>query len=528
LVVLVTIGFFAIGLLTQNALVVSFFNNYLSPVFGPIFNYQIGGVPLKYSGEYLGCVWENSFFAKLANPSSIGFGAAESSDIFDVCKQELLNADEIGCTECFDIGVDAPNQRILAGTGQSALYIMRIGAQQEEFCYTNLFADQECQPLTPAAAPKIFLKTNFGDKEPQTNLNLGGVLDPSVITDTPVTAVVTLEGDQFCDGSTTAIEASGVLEYTYRTEGSAPIIIRASGTDQTLFAGRNPISLPGPLKLDIIPDSLSAGGSYEENLNTISFLFIKLRNAGSGTATIKDLTLTQIFPETKGELENLGCAGPAVQSIETLPGSESDRTRTKITFGGQGIGINPSDRSSTILCQFKISGVDVPTGSSLTYIIIGEATYNYRLERDAPNIIVDQTACTQSQTGTNNDESENVESDDGTTMTKSGATGFPGGKIIIGGTLSQTNSVNTQTFDVEDGAIYSIKMNDCESGELGPYLSVKVKINNQLFTDTEGYACSDNFEYSIPINNDVDERTLQIESRNGWTGEYEIEITKTN
>lgn len=402
LVILIPVGIFLFGVFTGNQFVNSFFTGTFGPIFGQLFNYPVNGVPLKYTGEYVSCVWENSWFTRITPGSNFGQSATE--DVLDFCKQELLNADEIGCTECFDIGVEAPNQRVLAGTGQSALYIMRIGAQQEEFCYTNLFADQECQPLTPAAAPKIYLKTNFGDKEPQTNLNLGGVLDPAVITDTPLTAVVTMEGNQFCDGKTTAVEANGVLEYTYRTEGSAPIVVRASGTDQALFAGRNPISLPGPLKIDMIPDSLSAGGSYEDDLNTIAFLFIKLRNAGSGTATIKDLTLTQIFPETKGELPyltegNLGCTGPAVQSIENIPVSERDRTKTKITFGGEGIVVNPSDRSSTILCQFELSGVDVPEGSSLTYIIIGEATYNYKLERDAPNIIVDQTSCNATATG---------------------------------------------------------------------------------------------------------------------------------
>lgn len=393
-------AFLLVGYMAPIPLVQSFIQIYVIDPLSGLGNYQVDGVPLRDTPEYLGCVWENSWFSRLTNPS-LALSSQQNSDVFDFCKQDLLAADEIGCTECFDIRMEVPNQRVLAGTGQQALYIMRVSAAEEEFCYTNLFADQECQPLTPAADPKIYLNTNFGNREPETNLNLGGVLDPQVITDTPLTAVVTIpkEGEEvnFCDGRTNFIEAKGVIEYRYRTEGSAPIVVRASGTDQTFFAARNPISLPGPLKIDIIPDSYSTGGSYEEGLNNIAFVFIKLRNAGFGNVAVKDLTLTQIYPETRGDLKNLGCAGPAIESIETLPGSEPGLTDTRITFVGDGIRVNPSDRSSTILCRYDLTGANVPTGSSLTWIMIGEATYDYTLVRQAPNIIVDQSSCSVQQ-----------------------------------------------------------------------------------------------------------------------------------
>jgi hypothetical protein len=115
---------------------------------------------------------------------------------------------------------------------------------------------------------------------------------------------------------------------------------------------------------------------------------------------VNDLTLTQLYPETRGDLKLVkleespdGCTGPAIESIETLPPTESGLTKTKITFKQDAVKLNPNDRSSTILCMFDVTDLSVPAGSSLTYILIGEANYDYTLTREAPNIIVDQTLC---------------------------------------------------------------------------------------------------------------------------------------
>lgn len=403
---LVVVGLFAVAGITfffANAAFQSIFGFAIAP-FHSLLGQQVGGVPLKDTGTYLTCVWKNSFFYKLGNPGSISLSDSTNTDLFEICKQDLVGAQEIGCSECFEISVEPLNPRVFAGTGQKAIFSARVSARDKEFCYNDLFGERTCQPLTPAAEGKISIDAGENVKaELQSNLNLcqAGIssiscseIDPAIISVTPLTVVGSVGADQLCGSKTNAIEAKATLEYIYRTEGSAPIYIQKAKigeTKQVNFNARDPITLPGPVKVDIIPDAYLTGNTYNPLLTNNFFVFVKFRNVGEGGAEVQRLELKQIAPEKTSPLSFKGCSGPIDDK-----GQESNGVITvvpeKDTFT-----LSPTERSGTILCEFAIPA-DLKSDLS-TYIITGAATYNYTLQRESSSVIIDQTRCGKEASG---------------------------------------------------------------------------------------------------------------------------------
>ncbi len=368
--------------------------NLIATPIKPVLNQQIGGVPLSSSWDYLGCVWENSFFYKLANPGGINFGEATNIDLFEFCKQDLVGAQEIGCSECFDISLEALNPRVFAGTGQEALVSARVQAVEEEFCYSDLFGERTCQPLTPAANSQITILANenikakieggLGICSTQENILTCNELDPAIITDTPLTVVGRIDADQFCDGKTRAIDAEATLQYTYRTEGSAQINIRKFTVQESapFVSTRNPITLPGPVKIDIIPDAYFTENIYKVGLSSNAFLFVKFRNVGEGDASVKNVQLKQILPEGALPLTLVRCAGPIVPIEGPIASDTIDIKIKENSFT-----LSPTERSGTILCNFALP--KEAKDEITTYIITGSAIYDYELRRTASSIIVE-------------------------------------------------------------------------------------------------------------------------------------------
>lgn len=394
-------GIIIIGAVTfffSNALFQSIFGFAIAP-FHSLLGQPVGGVPLKDTGTYLGCLLEKSFSYVIPSPSTLNtISSSGVTDFFELCKQDLVGAQEIGCSECFEISVEPLNPRVFAGTGQKAIFSARVSAQDKEFCYNDLFGERTCQPLTPAAGGKISIDAGENVKaDLQSNLNLceAGTssvtcdeIDPAIISVTPLTVVGSVGADQLCGGKTNAIEARATLEYIYRTEGSAPIYIQKAKIGETKQANlnaRDPITLPGPVKVDIIPDAYLTGNTYNPLLTNNFFVFVKFRNVGEGGAEVQRLELKQIAPEKTSPLGFKGCSGPIDDK-----GQEADGVITvvpeKDTFT-----LSPTERSGTILCEFAIPA-DLK-GELSTYIITGAAIYNYTLQRESSSVIIDQTRC---------------------------------------------------------------------------------------------------------------------------------------
>jgi len=343
--------------------------------------FQVFKSQASYSLDYAGCITGNlgKFNPGDVTAGSNNFEGFLFGPIIEFCDQKLgTNADEIGCTECFDISVEAPNSRLVANRGQDAIIRATISAAETEFCYNNLIGEEACQPTIPAANPEIKITTKDGSYDIKlqgrcVGTNACNELDPNILPFTVIGRIK--DSKQFCDVD--AINVRGNLKYTYRTEGSAAITIRAAGSEEPFFSGRNPITLPGPVKVDIIPDSFLGTGTYEQGIDLDSFVFIRFRNQGEGTAKITKLELTQITPE----------------GATALP-EKCD--------GISGIELDSQAKSTSVLCTYNLEGVQL-VGDSTTYIIIGEATYEYELERRAGSIVVDKSFCGEPRVTTDED-----------------------------------------------------------------------------------------------------------------------------
>lgn len=368
----------------------------------PIWNQQIGGVPLADMGKYLGCVWENSIFFKfgdlVSNPGNIGLGTGATNPL-DYCKQDLAAAQDIGCTDCFTLASETLTFKINAGSGEEGLVAAKISATEDSYCYNDIFGKQSCQPI-PAAQDGtfIFLGDDGTEAAIESNLDVGtqtnsttieGMeLDPSLLKSTPITILGRFSGD-VCGQNLAAIQPSAVLKYTYRTEGQAPINIRKQSSNGAFQSVNNPISLVGPLKLDILPDSSSSGYVYNADLGFKSaFVFLKFRNAGTGAALVRSLTIEQIPPEGVTALTLKNCTSTNVERF--LPDGAGGGT---MFFKGLGFLLNPSDRSAAVTCTFDLTQAKSLPSDLSTFIITGSATYEYQVKAKGNSIIVDQKAC---------------------------------------------------------------------------------------------------------------------------------------
>lgn len=407
------IAFLAIGVLViayfvQIPLISSISKNILA---FPAIKSAFGEV--QKGADYIGCIGKNVNY-RIGSPSTVineNQNPLELSYLNALCQEETASAKESGCTECYDISVEPLNPRLFAGTSQKAVYSMTVGAKDTTIIYQDLFGKGSEQPLPAAARPRISLTAGEVSGALTPNLDIGcsnikttnfeGIeckeLDPNIIKNVPFTITGELSGD-YCDGKTNAINAEATLQYVYRAQGSAAINIRRVLGGRPVegpFNVRDPITLAGPVKMDIIPDSQHVAGSYNAGQSKLAFVNVKFRNSGSGEATISNIHLEQITPEKASPLNVIDCTGPVEQpAVDKSKGSIDMSLISSFT-------LSPSDRGGGVLCSFELP--QEVKSDFTTYVITGSATYEYTLNRDASTVVVDQRSCenqkTQTQTG---------------------------------------------------------------------------------------------------------------------------------
>lgn len=376
-------GYILYSIASGNALVASVFE--AIGLSGPVLQLKSS---LGYGWEYLNCVTKNSGDFRIGDVSgSSSFQGFLVGPIFEICDQQLgKTAVEIGCTECFKISVETTNPRVLANRDQSAVFRATIsGYEDAKYCYQNVYGDEECKQLENArdAVIKIASREKVGEavlKGRCAGDGSGeGCVDSGLDPDTlPFSVVGTIKDDgSFCNVN--SINGLAGLKYTYNTRGNAPIIVRNKGVRDNPPGSLQPITFPGPIKLDIVPDSFSGDHTYHAGIDTTAFVSVRFRNAGGGDAEIRTLKLTQTPPTGAGELQ-FECDGFG----------EMDENGV-ISIQDDVIKLSPQQRGATVLCTFTLP--EVIEGDLPAWNIEGEATYEYQLVKRASSIIVDSSKC---------------------------------------------------------------------------------------------------------------------------------------
>lgn len=311
-----------------------------------------------------------------------------------ICDEQLgRTAKQIGCTECFDLSIKSI-PRIYSGTDQtipisSTLFLSpnALNNGVAEYCYSDLFGKENCQKLTQPTNMKIeFYDRVKSEKITDIKGTCFGVgveecnpLDPNIL---PINLITYLSSQNVCGQNT--IDIRGELSYRYITEGSNLINIRKEGVLTQGVSKREPVTLPGPVKIDIISDSDTGKGFYDQEIDIIGFVSVKLRNNGVGEAQVNRIKLKQLVPENGAErIQFTDCAGPIIDWNE-------DSNGDIIINLASNAKLDAKQKTSQIICTMDLSNINVG-GEFATYIITGEAEYNYKLTRKATSIIVDDS-----------------------------------------------------------------------------------------------------------------------------------------
>lgn len=388
LIAMLGIGFYLF--ITGNALV----NSALTGVFDqirPSLNAQLGGVPLTDMPKYLGCVWDNSFVSKLGtlalNPGAVSQDSA-GADLFSYCRQELVAAQDIGCDDCFTLTANSENFKVQAGTAQTANVVAIVAATEDEYCYNDIFGKNSCQPILPAENANVRITDQRQvDADIESGIDIGGELDPGILKSNHLTVVGTFDASSLCGETTQSIDPTAVLSYSYATQGQAPINVRKQFSKESFSSVNSPITLPGPLKIDIIPDSSATGGVYTSGIYQNAIVFIKFRNAGTGEARVTQFSISQIPPEGVAPLPIKSCSGAIDPSTVEMDGNGG----ASMAISRDGFDLSPAQRSNTITCVFDLSGAGSLPSDLSTFIITGIAKYDYGLKTHASSIIIDHS-----------------------------------------------------------------------------------------------------------------------------------------
>ena len=386
--------------------------------------FQEAHAELSERYEYGKCYAENigslTQFASLSTGGTTPFERAE-----EICDKLLgVEATQIGCTECYLLNLKAETPSVLAGTGQEAvvratidLHSQAIEDRRAQFSYSTP-AGESTQPLLPAANPEIIIVSDDG-VEAELEFTrcvgksecdgLGDEIDPNtLIPSNPITIIGYFDGDDLCGKST--LDTTAALKYTYRTEGNGKINIQAEDVQGPLPRSLNPIALPGPLKLDIVPSSFQGGiGTYDSTIESSAFLSIRLRNDGKGEASIKDISLEQITPENSAPLTFTNCWGPLNGFTQDTDGS--------VLLEIEKLELSSKQRTNTITCQIDLTDVEL-TGELTTYIITGESIYDYQIEAEETSIKIDSRGCGDTSDDDETETSDDVVSDSGSDATE--------------------------------------------------------------------------------------------------------------
>ena len=181
--------------------------------------------------SYTGCLVENKGKFRFGDPSADEFGGFVTGGIFEICGEENVNAESLGCTECFTFTTEAQNSVIFAGTQDVVVFAyVRLedqGQDADKFEYVDINTGKQVQQdLTPAADPKIEIFTESGQRAKiSADPPLGAELDPGYLKTNEIFVQGVFDGSNYCTSDFDAVQPEVALSYTYRTEGSAPINI---------------------------------------------------------------------------------------------------------------------------------------------------------------------------------------------------------------------------------------------------------------------------------------------------------------
>jgi hypothetical protein len=402
-IAVIVIGVFVVAtgfiFTTQNALFNSFIDNTVGPSLKTTFNSINNQIQITW------CVIDKSFIVRLIksplDPKSLN-EENTGPDLYAYCQQQLqlVFAEDIGCNDCFSLSTSTLQFSVPAEPGSEAVVRAVIRAVDEKY-----LQDGEDYPIPPADDAIFYIEDQDGNKASlDSNLQLlssasgtespnqlTGRLNPAVLYKSPLIVEGYFDVSKMCSSRKTKIDASAVLNYSYRTDGQAYINVKKFSTKDSsnAFTKRNSVVFPGPVKIDIIPDSNLYGGVYSADLIKKARIEIRFRNEGVGKAEIKKVIITQTPPEGQSPLPLTRCSG-IVSSSNLDPESGSIEIETKIKLGR-------GDRSSSsISCTLDLTGVGSVPGDYPQWRIDGSVFYNYEVESLAQTILIDKSSCQES------------------------------------------------------------------------------------------------------------------------------------
>lgn len=432
-IAVIVIGVFVVGtglmFTTQNTL----FNSFLDNTIGPSWKAAINGISDQL--KIFSCVVSNSYIVRLGSapldPSLLN-QQDTGPDIFAYCQQQFVTAEDIGCTDCFELTAGSLQFSVPAEPGNEAIVRAVVRAVEEKY-----LQDGEDFPVPSADDVIFYIEDQDGTKA---NLDstlqvltpvagtgsasyLTGRLNSAVLYSTPLIVEGYFDVSQMCSSRKTRIEADAVLNYSYRTDGQAYINVKKFSTKDAsgAFTKRDSVAFPGPVKIDIIPDSNLYGGVYSADLVKNAKLEIKFRNAGTGSAVVKGLTITQTPPEGQAPLPITRCSG-TVSSFTSESGGATVQTDIELGSGDRS--------SSSITCTLDLTGAAAVPGDYPQWRIDGSVFYNYEVVARAATIQIDKSSCQQSDLIAASDQGSSPAADGGapTTGDTGGTDGSGGGE----------------------------------------------------------------------------------------------------
>jgi len=410
IVIGILVIFTGIMFTTQNSL----FNSFIDNTIGP--SLKTGLNSLRDQLKIWDCVIKNSWVVRLGSapidPTLLGQDTGP--DIYAFCQQQFATAEDVGCTDCFELTASSLQFSVPAEPGNEAVVRAVVRAVDEKY-----LQDGEDFPVPSADDAIFYIKDQDGKRanlDPTLNIltpatdssggYLTGRLNSAVLHSTPLIVEGYFDVSQMCSSRKTKIEADAVLKYSYRTDGQAYINVKKISTKDAsgAFTKRDSVAFPGPVKIDMIPDSSLYDGVYSADLNKNAKLEIKFRNVGRGSAVVKGIKITQTPPEGQAPLPIKRCSG-VVSSFTSESGGATVETKIELGSGDRS--------SSSITCTLDLTGAAAVPGDYPQWRIDGSVFYNYELVSKSSTIQIDKSSCQQSDltVGTSQGSSPSVPGD---------------------------------------------------------------------------------------------------------------------
>ncbi|MBI4894302.1 MAG: hypothetical protein HY833_01045 [Candidatus Aenigmarchaeota archaeon] len=394
-VTLLVVGIFVVAsgfmFVTYNATFNSFLENTVGVSWKGLSN------QVEDQAKLWDCVIKNSWANRLASgalidPSSFSQGGG-NIDAMAYCQAQFAKAQEVGCSDCFEMSSGGLQFSVPPGPGVEAIVRTVIKATDEKYSQ-----DGEDFAIPSATKVSFYMEDQDGkDAVLDANLNIGegeqssstvltGSLNPAILYTYPLTIEGKFDVSADCGSKRDKIDADSVLKYSYKTDGQAFINVKKFSTKDTgnAFTKKESITFPGPVKIDMIPDSNLFGGIYSVDLIKKARVEVKFRNTGRGKAVINGVSIKQTPPEGYAPLP-ITCSGIISGSASDINGEYTIDTEIKL---------DSNDRSaSSITCSFDLAGARDVLGDYPQWRIDGRVSYDYELKAKAGTIQIDKSSC---------------------------------------------------------------------------------------------------------------------------------------